>query len=937
MPNQLTAVLCYLRHTAGTKMCDQQGDAQLIQKFVAQRNEDAFAVLLQRHGPMVFAVCRQVLGNAHDAEDAFQATFLVLARQARSIRKPEALAAWLHRVAVNLARTAKANTAQRQTHERQTVLMSPANPADEVELADAQSLIQEEVDRLPEKYRVPIVCCYLEGKTHEEVARQLGWPVGTVKGRLSRARQLLRTRLSRRGLVLSGGAVAAALTQSAAMGQVPIAVLGHTLKAALSFAGEGTIAAGIVSPQALALAKGVLHTMTATKLASTFVTMLAIGVFGLAIGVIGFAASFQPGKDGDVKPDDLAAPLPGRTAVDFGPEVKGLRARITLAKEKLEVGEPIPVKYVVKNVSKEEQILWNCGFWGNHLVIVHSADGKEPPLTAEGQFRRQMFGGPRLRNAPYKVPAGGEDMAYLAYDLTKYYDLSRPRRYTVHYIYEEKDEGVPPKGGWEGRLISNTAAFEVVARADDKNSVEKDGARFEILVPEHAWSLPEKPGGKTSIKLRLRISNRTDKPLRFSRFDTLFPEAVGPNGNALTRSGGRDHTRPMMESDCPLVQPGDSTTFDIDAHLFWQAGKLRFGGSDGFGGIWGFADEFKLGQYRLRIWYHNTATEHEVGRGERTILKGIWTGEVKTPFVELSLATPAPQQEKKKDNALTESQPVRVEGLEFVAVVPKQIPSWGGPRDVAVGLRVTNVSDKPLTLSVFDVIRFWLIDPADGKKWGADMGRDGLPKPLPPVTLAPGASWTWQPRAKLDRTTDRATLRLSGPDGLGVAGFWTFTTLTAPKYRLAIEYGNSNPKQGDVPLWVGKATTKEVEFELVKDDLGKLQGTWHLVAAEEGGMAIPPQNFGRNTHWVFSGSTGTSTSGKRVFVGTVTLDEAKSPKWIDVSVGKSIVLRGIYELNGDTLRLFLAPSGAERPAEFRTKQGEQRSIGTYERAKGEIP
>jgi hypothetical protein len=142
----------------------------------------------------------------------------------------------------------------------------------------------------------------------------------------------------------------------------------------------------------------------------------------------------------------------------FGPEVKGLRAKVTLAKANFTVGEAVEVKYVVANVSKAEQVVWHSGFWPNHLILVHDAAGNEPPLTPLGRQCRQAFspGGERGKNAPVKVPAGGEDAAYEKYDLTKIYDLSMPGRYTIQYVYEEK------QGGWEGRLPSNEVAFEVL-------------------------------------------------------------------------------------------------------------------------------------------------------------------------------------------------------------------------------------------------------------------------------------------------------------------------------------------------------------------------------------------------------------------------------------------------------------------------------------------
>src|SRR5262249_33842770 len=153
--------------------------------------EAAFAGLLRRYGPLVLGVCRQVLGDLHAAEDAFQATFLVLACKAASIRRSASLGPWLYRVAVNIAPTAQTPAAQRRLHERQAAAMAPANSVDASSLRDWQPVLHEEVDRLPKKYRLPVVLCYLEGRTHAEAARRLGWPIGTVKGRLSRARGLL--------------------------------------------------------------------------------------------------------------------------------------------------------------------------------------------------------------------------------------------------------------------------------------------------------------------------------------------------------------------------------------------------------------------------------------------------------------------------------------------------------------------------------------------------------------------------------------------------------------------------------------------------------------------------------------------------------------------------------------------------------------------------
>src|SRR5262249_51426242 len=210
MPHaQLEPVVRHLRRLARTQCSHDLSDAQLLQRFATHREETAFATLVERHGRLVLGVCRQVLRHEQDAEDAFQATFLVLARKADSLRRQESLGAWLYRVAVNITRTAKANDARRRACERQPAIMSTRHSAEEAPPGDWQPLLHEEVGRLPAKYRAPVVLCYLGGRTNEEAARQLGWPVGTVKGRLARARDLLRARLARRGLAPSAGGVAA--------------------------------------------------------------------------------------------------------------------------------------------------------------------------------------------------------------------------------------------------------------------------------------------------------------------------------------------------------------------------------------------------------------------------------------------------------------------------------------------------------------------------------------------------------------------------------------------------------------------------------------------------------------------------------------------------------------------------------------------------------
>jgi RNA polymerase sigma factor (sigma-70 family) len=232
-----------VRHEVKERLVDLS-DGSLLEQYLTGEDaeaQNAFQALVVRHGPMVLGICRHVLSEEHEAEDAFQATFLVLAQKGGSIRNRNVLAGWLHEVAHRVAIKARVSMIRRRTLERQAMAMSP--PATEPDKQDEAAawnelrpVLHAEVDRLPEKYRLPVILCYLEGKTNEEVADLLHWPVGTVKGRLSRARELLRSRLMRRGLCLSAAFLLAALSQGRVFAEiVPAELVTSTVRLAQRF------------------------------------------------------------------------------------------------------------------------------------------------------------------------------------------------------------------------------------------------------------------------------------------------------------------------------------------------------------------------------------------------------------------------------------------------------------------------------------------------------------------------------------------------------------------------------------------------------------------------------------------------------------------------------------------------------------------------------
>jgi RNA polymerase sigma factor (sigma-70 family) len=267
---------------------DSLTDGQLLERFLSQRDEAAFAVLLRRHGPMVLGVCRRVLRNEPDAEDAFQATFLVLVRKAAALQTRELVGHWLYGVAYRTAQKARVMAARRRAREQQARDRAGPERAGDEGWSELLPLLDQELNRLPERYRVPIVLCDLEGGTRKEVARRLGLPEGTLSSRLAMARKLLGQRLARHARVLSSGAMAAALAHGRARACTPH-LLVSTAKAAVQ-AAAGNLVAGAVSARVVALTEGVLKTMVLSRLKITVVVLLVLGIAALGMG----APAFRP-------------------------------------------------------------------------------------------------------------------------------------------------------------------------------------------------------------------------------------------------------------------------------------------------------------------------------------------------------------------------------------------------------------------------------------------------------------------------------------------------------------------------------------------------------------------------------------------------------------------------------------------------------------------
>jgi len=281
--SQAGVVLRRLRRLEVTDQPHQPPDADLLERFAAGRDEAAFATLVRRHAPMVLNVCRIVLRHEHDAEDALQATFLVLARKANSIRHREALAGWLYEVAHRVAARAQTSAARRREQERKAMPMASADSTLDMTLRDLQRVLHEELLRLPDKYRLPLVLCYLQGRSHEEAAVQLGWTKGTFRGRLDRGREQLRRRLTARGIALSGVLCACVVT--------PRAIAESRIESLIRAVSIGA------STRAGALAEGVIRAMLTSKIKVATALLLAASFILTAVTLTQrVAAGDEPAK-----------------------------------------------------------------------------------------------------------------------------------------------------------------------------------------------------------------------------------------------------------------------------------------------------------------------------------------------------------------------------------------------------------------------------------------------------------------------------------------------------------------------------------------------------------------------------------------------------------------------------------------------------------------
>jgi RNA polymerase sigma factor (sigma-70 family) len=378
-----------IRHLRGAALRQAGGgpdDAHLLERFLGERDEAAFEALVRRHGSMVFGVCRRLLGRRHDAEDAFQATFLVLACKAATVRDHAAVGSWLFAVAYRTAGRARARAVRRLAKEREAAVTEAYT--DNHGRDDVARLLDLELSRLPEKYRGPLLLCDLQGAPRKEAARQLGVPEGTLSSRLATGRAMLAKRLTRRGLALASGGVAALIAENVASACVPVPLIGSTVQAAARVAAGQAVTAA-ASASVASLAKGVMNTMLMSKLKVPLGLVLAFGLMTLGWGAYhGTRAADDPPSAKEL----AKAPAPEASAKDDSADDDidlPAGTPLTQVRVRLDKNGKLVVKTAIRN--------------GAHRAFVTSEGGAPEPETTTIQIQRFDLAGVKVLDAKGKT------------------------------------------------------------------------------------------------------------------------------------------------------------------------------------------------------------------------------------------------------------------------------------------------------------------------------------------------------------------------------------------------------------------------------------------------------------------------------------------------------------------------------------------------------
>jgi len=638
---QLSTVIRFLHALVAPRADHEATDSHLLKRFATQRDETAFTALLQRHGPMVWGVCERVLRDSHDAEDAFQATFLVFVRKAGSISQPELLDNWLYGVAYHTALKAKAEAAKRRAHERQVVDMAEGSASVDVVWADLRPVLDEEMSRLPDKYRVPFVLCYLQGRTNEEAARLLGCPKGTVLSRLARARERLRVRLTRRGLTLSVSAFPIALSANAASATMPAGLMNSTIKVAMLAAMGKAAATGVISTNVVGLTEGVLKSMLLTKLKIAAAWLLVVAALG--VGASGFGSRLMTGRASDPE-----------QAIDQAAQAKEKKDKLDTAVEMLKANLDNFGLFVTFSGDDKEP-------YGTIELATHCSDKtKTPPhwlgcadLGREGAAKViEHLAASGFFDRATAIAMSDQDAR------VKFYTSTNKPCYSLRVSAAYKDPQYHEILGWHLKMLQRLDALRKVLDGDAAKLMDKLLLALEPM--RRKWSEPEKKvqtseWGEDSKGLQCRVEAPTEleqgMPLavqlelrsepkklesgvkQLNAF--LFPafvELVLTNRTTGKRLSVKpqDPTRGMPPND---DRGRSAIPLDGSSLKPWP---ISFP-------LARLANNLELGSYDCRVQYSFPETPHQWWRGTDAEWAGFWHGTVRSGSFRLEVRKETPR------------------------------------------------------------------------------------------------------------------------------------------------------------------------------------------------------------------------------------------------------------------------------------------------------
>ncbi len=648
-------VLHYLRTAIHQEGEAEVTDGQLLGRFVTDRDESAFACLVRRHGPMVWAVCRRVLRHEQDAEDAFQATFLVLARKAASVRPRGMVANWLYGTARRTALKGWVAATRRATHERQVSVLP--EPAAEVQVLwdDWKPFLDRELSLLPDRYRAAVVFCDLSGRTRKEAARHFGVPEGTVVGWLTRGRALLAKRLVRRGFAITSGSLAAGLAQQAASASVPVTVVLGTIQVVRS--GAAGQAAGVLSARVAGLAEGVVRAMLLTKLKQVAAVLAVLATVALGFGVLGGSRSAgKPATRAEHSTggaENSSAPVPAEKIppVEWHekhkePKVSDLQVDVVPASKviRTSTGLLLPVK--ITNHSSRDILVKLAHEKGTVWPSIYASVTPEQAASAKPFRPIFLFGqAPDKARDEATIPKGKsldlELRMDLAADSTGF--VNPPLEPLLPGTYKLRLLLVFEAGGTLQYVASAAKTVELMAAP--KEVVNGLSARVVIKSP---LPLQVIPGETDTFQAELVLTNDSDKPLRLCRLCGM--------GGSSWRGGYETGFAPdVWKSDAPpseesarhlfVLNPAESVSFPfrgVGVRAIDEKFRVRAG--YGIGEAFGTKHNTWVGNVRAAVVIPVAETKRHVTEDEKK-LQGTW----RVTRLELDGITYGPESEKVKD------------------------------------------------------------------------------------------------------------------------------------------------------------------------------------------------------------------------------------------------------------------------------------------------